>query len=225
MQRGDFLHHQLVDTQAAGRIDDQHVVVVLARPVHRRAGDLDRLLVRLRREEVSADLIGNGLQLGDSGGAVDVARDRQHLLLLVFLEPLGQLAHGGGLAGALQARHQDDGGRLHGQVQLGFLVVAAGRVGAADHGGQLALDHADQGLARGEAADNLLAHGLFLHAGNEFAHDRQRHVGFEHGKAHFAQHLGGVGLGQSGLAAHGLDDPRQALCEVIQHGSGEEFGS
>jgi hypothetical protein len=68
---------------------------------------------------------------------------------------------------------------------------------AADDGGQLALHHAHQGLARRQAADDFLAKGLFLDAGNEVAHDRQRHVGFEHGKAHFAQHLGGVGLGQS----------------------------
>jgi len=218
VQRLDFLHHGFVDTQAACRIDDQHVVIMLAGPVHRRARDVHRFLVGLGGEEIGADLLGYGLELGDSGGAVDVARDRQHLLLLVFFQPLGQLADSGGLAGALQAGHEDDRGRLHRQVQLAALVVGGQAFLAADDGGQLALHHAHQRLARRQAGHHVLAQCLFLHAGDEFPHHRQGDVGLQHGQAHFAQHFGGIGFGQASLAAHGLDDPRQALSEIVQHG-------
>jgi len=97
-------------------------------------------------------------------------------------------------------------------------AVGAHRFLAADDGGQFLLHHADQGLAGGEAGDHVLAQCLFLDAGDELADHRQRHVGFQQGEADFAQHFGGVRLGQAGLAAHGLDDPRQALCEIVQHG-------
>ena len=225
VQRGDLLHHRLVDTEAAGRIDDQHVVVVLLGPVERRGGNVYRLLVGLRGEEVSADLLRNGLQLRDGGGAIHVARHRQHFLLLVLFEPLGELADRGGLARALQAGHQDDRGRRDVEVQLGGAAahdVAADafqRFLAADDGRQLALHDADQRLARRKARDDVFAERLFLDAGNEFAHDRQRHVGFEQRQADFAQHLGGVGFGQARFAAHGLDHAREPLGQVIQHDS------
>jgi hypothetical protein len=117
VQRGDLLHHRLVDTQTAGRIDDQHVVVVLARPVERGARDVDRLLVGLRREEIAPTCSDTVLSWAIAAG--DTRRTRPSApSFLVFLQPLGQLARGGGLAGALQAGHQDDGGRLDVQVQF-----------------------------------------------------------------------------------------------------------
>jgi hypothetical protein len=85
--------------------------------------------------------------------------------------------------------------------------------------GKFLLHDADEGLARRQRADDFLAQRLFLHFGDEFAHGRQRDVGLEQGQAHFAQHLGGVRLGEAGLAAHRLDDLGKALCQVIQHRS------
>jgi hypothetical protein len=38
------------------------------------------------------------------------------------------------------------------------------------------------------------------------AHHRQRHVGLQQGHAHFAQHVGHVGFGDAGLAAHFFDE-------------------
>ena len=49
----------------------------------------------------------------------------------------------------------------------------------------------------------------------ELGQSRQRHVGFQQGQAHFAQHLGGIRLGQTRLAAHRLDDLGKALGKVI----------
>lgn len=131
----------------------------------------------------------------------------------------------------MQAGHQDDRGRLDVEVQFGGAAHrqtgGTGRAGggtgdglfAADDGGQLALHDADQRLARRQAGEDVLAERLFFDAGDELAHDRQRHVGLEQRQADLAQHLGGVGLGQARLAAHGLDHPREPLGQVIQHDS------
>ena len=121
MQRGDFLHHRFVDGEAAGRVDQQHVVVVALGPVERGARDVHRLLIGFRREQFGADLLGHRLQLLDSGGAVDVARNGQHFLLALLAQQLGELAGGGRLTRALQAGHQDHGGRLTARLRSAAL--------------------------------------------------------------------------------------------------------
>ncbi len=127
--------------------------------------------------------------------------------VLALGEPARQLTRGGGLAGALQARHQDHGGRLDGQRQF----VGVGAQVAAHEGGQFLVDDADQRLARAEAAGDFFAQRLFLHPRDKVANDRQRDVGFQERHAHFAQHLLRVGLGKAGFPAQRLDDTRQAL--------------
>ena len=167
MQRADLAHHGLVDAQAAGRVQDQHVVVMAACVVDRVAGDVLGLLAGVGRQEVHADLRGHGLQLLDGGGTVDVGRHHQHFLLaglaavlsvLALGQPARQLAGGGGLARALQAGHQDHGGRLHGQRQF----AGVGAQVAAHQRGQFLVDHADQGLAGAEAAGDFFAQRLVL---------------------------------------------------------------
>ncbi|CAI8697549.1 hypothetical protein EMIT0111MI5_60374 [Burkholderia sp. IT-111MI5] len=214
VQRGDFLHHRLVDAEAAGRVDDQHVMVVALRPVDGRQRDVDGLLVRRRREEVGADLFAHRFQLHDGGRTIHVARHGQHLLLVLLAQQLRELADGRGLARALQAGHQDHGGRRDREIQLGGLAFVV----AADHGGQFLLDHADERLTRRQAADHFFAERLFLDLGDEFADDRQRHVGFQQRETHLAEHLLRVGLGEPGLAAQRLDDARHPLSEIVEHG-------
>ena len=209
VQQADLVHHRLVDAQPAGRVDDQHVVIVVPGPVHCGARDVGRLLVGLRREEVHAGLLGHGLELVDGGGAVHVAGNRQHLLLAVLAQPLGDLAHRGGLARALQASHQDDGGRLGGQIQLGGLAT-----NQVHHG---IVDDAHQRLAGGERLQHLLAQCLFLHLGNEVAHHGQGHIGLQQGDADFPQHFLGIGFGQASLTAHGLHNARKALGKAVEH--------
>jgi hypothetical protein len=80
--------------------------------------------------------------------------------------------------------------------------------------------HADQRLSRRQRADDLLAEGFFLDAGDEFLDHRQGHIGFEQGHAHLAQHVGDVVFGQTCLAAEILDDAAEALGEVVEHGRG-----
>jgi hypothetical protein len=194
-------------SEAAGGVDEDHVVVMPLGVVQRGGGNVGRLLLAGRREKVYPGLGRNGFQLFDGGGAIDVATDGQHLLLLPLLEPLAELGRGGGLAGALQAGHQDHRRRLGGEVEPG--------TGAAHQFGEFAMDDADQCLAGRQRADHFLAEGLFPDAGGELLDHRQRDVGFEQGHAHFAQHVGNVVFGQSSLAAQVFYDATEPLGKVV----------
>ena len=92
-------------------------------------------------------------------------------------------------------------GRLGGEVDVGYPL--------AHGGGQFAVDDADQRLPGLERAQHFLAQRLLFDAGNEVAHHGQRHVSFEQGHAHLAQHVRDVGLGDAGLATHLLDEARE----------------
>lgn len=208
-----LLHHRLVDRKAPGRIDDQHVVEVAPCVIERIPGDVQGLLACFAREEVGSSLRRNGLQLFDGRGTIDVGRDREHLLLARFDEPLGKLARGGRLARALKAGQKNHRRGLHREVDLALF----GRQVAADHLRQLALNDTHERLAGVEVCDHLFAHGLGLDAGDELTHHRQRNVGVKQRKAHLAQHRTGVFFGQAGLAAHGLQNARQTGTKVFKH--------
>jgi hypothetical protein len=70
-----------------------------------------------------------------------------------FFEPLGELAGGGGLTGALQAGHEDDGGRLRGEV----LKRAVSLPRMVD---ELVVDDFDDLLGGREGGGDLRAEGL-----------------------------------------------------------------
>ena len=113
----------------------------------------------------------------------------------------------------MQAGHQDHRRRLGGEVDVGDAF--------AHRRGELAVDDADQRLARRERAHHLGAERLVLDAGDEVAHHRQRDVGLEQGHAHFAQHVLDVVFGDAGLAAHRLDEAAEPFGEVGSHGRGD----
>jgi len=114
-----------------------------------------------------------------------------------------QLGGGRGLAGALQAGHQDHRRRLGFQVELGDAFAHRRR--------QLAVDDADEGLSGRERADDLATERAGLDPGDEIAHHRQGDVGFEERHAHLAQHVLDVVFGDAGLATHRLDEPAEAI--------------
>ena len=114
-----------------------------------------------------------------------------------------ELRGGRGLAGALQSREQDDGRRLHGEIER--------RGGAAHQRGELAMDDADQRLPGRQRADDFLADRLVLDRRDEVLDDRQRDVGFEQREAHLAQRVLDVVVGEPCLAAQPFDDVRQPL--------------
>jgi hypothetical protein len=171
--------------------------------VERRQRDVARLLIRRTREPLGAGLPGDRLELFDGRRSVDVGRYRQHLLLAPLDQVLGELGRGRGLAGALQAGHQDHRRRLRREVDV--------RDAVAHRRGQFLVHDADQRLTRIERSGHLGAERLVLDAGDELAHDRERHVGLQQRHAHFAQHVRDVRFGDARLAAHRLDHARQAF--------------
>ena len=141
-----------VDVEAAGGVDDERVAAhvagfaagLLGEALDQRgAGGLALLVAFV---EFGLDGLGDDLELLAGGGAVDVDRD-QHGAVAALLEPGGQLAGGGGFAGALQAGHQDDRGRLRGELE-------AGRV-FAEQGDQLVADDLDDLLGGRERGERL----------------------------------------------------------------------
>ena len=107
MQPFDLLHHRIVDREAAGSIDDEYVVIVLAGIIQRGNGNVFGLLGRSRGEDVHSDLARQGRELFDCGGPVHVATDEQYFFLLL-LKKLRQFSGRGRLARTLQASHEDD---------------------------------------------------------------------------------------------------------------------
>ena len=209
MQLADLGHQLLVDREPAGRVDEEHVEVVALRMVEGRGGDGERRIGRARREPLGTRLARHRLQLFDGGRAVHVGRDGEHLLASPLDQVLGQLGRGRGLAGALQAGHQDDRRRLRGEVELGD-AIAHGRC-------ELAADDADQRLARRQRAHDLGAERALLHPGDEVADDRQRHIRLEERDAHFAHHVLDVVFGDARLATHRLDEAAQPIGECRCH--------
>jgi hypothetical protein len=191
----------IVDREPSRRVDDQHVHVVRAGVLHCAPGDVDRFFVAGGRHELRARLTGHRFQLLDGRRAIDVGRHHRHFLALL-LQHQRELAAGGGLAGALQSRHQDDGRRLRREVERGVRL--------AHQRGELAVHHANQRLPRREAADDLGAERLGAHGVDEVLDHRQRDVRLQQRDAHFAQRFLDVRLRQARFAAKLLDDAREA---------------
>ena len=210
MQFGDLAHHGLIDRQPSGGIDNQHIVIVGAGILQRRQCNVQGLGAGLGRKKRRAGLCRHGFELLDGRRPIDVTRHQQGLAPFALNEPLGQLAAGGGFARALQTGHQYHCRRGYRQVQTCGL--------AAHQCSEFALHHADQRLTGREAAHHILTERLFLHLGDEIAHHRQRHISLEQGNAHLAQGVLNIVFGQTRLTAQGLDDARQALGQVVEHG-------
>ena len=206
----DLLHHLGVDGEPTGGVDDQHVapeaaslLETLGRGEHRVAG---------LGEHRDADLVAERAELLDGGGALEVGADHQRVATL-GLEPAGELGRVGGLAGALEAGHQHDGGGFAGVADLQRL--------ATQDPGQLGVDDLDDLLAgiehlRAGGADRLLAD-----AGDDVAGDAHVDIGFEQGGADLAHHLVDIGLGQTALAADLLDDAVETAGQVLEHATAE----
>ena len=126
LERLQLLHELLVDVQAAGGVHDDHVAAAVDGLAARFLGQaLDRRGVgfaHLAFVEVRLHRLGDDLQLLARRRAVDVHAHQQRTAA-ALLQPGRELARGGGLAGALQAGHQNDGGRLRGEPELGSVFA------------------------------------------------------------------------------------------------------
>ena len=121
-----------------------------------------------------------------------------------------QLARGGGLAGALQADHQD--GDRRGGVQ-----VERHRAGAAELLDHHVVDDLHHLLAGGDAVQHLLADGALADLGDEVLDHGQRHVGIQQREADLAQGVVHVGLAQRAAAAQAVEDAGEFSRKAFEH--------
>ena len=141
-----LVHQGLVHMQAAGRVEEDHVVAVLLRMADGRLGDLHGVFLP-HLEHRDAELTADDLQLLDGGGAVNIAGDEQRALALLF-EQTGELCAVRGLACALQTDEHNDRRRLGGDGNT--LIFAAHQTD------ELFVDDLDDRLCRGQALQHVL---------------------------------------------------------------------
>ena len=126
----------------------------------------------------------------------------------------GELAGGGGFAGALEAGHEDDGGGLRGGL------LEAGGVAAEDVE-ELVVDDFDDLLGGGEGGGDLPPMALVADVVDDVGDDGEVDVGLEEGEADLAEGVGDVFVGDGALAAEGLEGALELVAEVFKHGLGE----
>ena len=144
------------------------------------------------------------------GGAVDVYRD-QHGTVTALLEPCGQFAGGGGFAGALQAGHENHGGRLGGEFEAGRIF--------AEHCDELVAHDFNDLLGGGKRGEYLGADGLDANVLDEVADDVEVDVGFKQGYADFAESFRDVFFRERALAAEGLEGALKFVSKIFKHRS------
>jgi hypothetical protein len=184
---GQLVHQLLIDVQAAGRVDDQHVAVVLDRLLARPFGDLDRVGLAGLRVDVRLGLRAELLELLDRRRALQVG-GREGDVLVLLLQQLGELRARGRLARSLQSAHQDHGGTAGREDEV--------TTRAAHQRGELVVDRLDHGLARVEGLRDLLAGEALPQRGGELLDDLEVDVGLEQGEANLAEGLVHVVLGE-----------------------------
>ena len=102
-----LLHQMRLVLEAAGGVDDQHVLAGRGRLLDAVEDDSGGVAAFLAGDDRRADAVAPDLQLLDRGGAEGVAGGEQDAIILL-LQPMAELADGGRLAGAVDADHQDD---------------------------------------------------------------------------------------------------------------------
>jgi hypothetical protein len=127
------------------------------------------------------------------------------------LQPASELGRRGGLARALQARHQDHARQLRRERERA-------RLGAAQHLDHLVPHDAQHRLVRGQALQDLLAHRAGPHALDELLGDAEVDVRFEQCEADLAQRGIDLGLAEDTLPAEGPEYPLEPFAERLEHG-------
>ena len=177
--------------QAAGGIQEHHVVAVVGGVLHRLLGDGHGVdLPHLKHRDVQ--LLAHHLQLVDGGGTVYVAGRQQRALAELAAHQARQLGAVGGFTGALQTHHHHHGGAAVGGVQP--------CVGAAHQLRQFFVDDLDDLLGGGQAVQHVAAHAALGDLGHEILDHLIADVGLQQGEAHLAHTGADIGLGQAALA-------------------------
>ena len=159
---------------------------------------------RVRGEHGYAGALADHLQLGDCVGALQVT-GHQHGAVALGLEPLGELAGQGGLAGALEAGQHDDGGAGLGEADPAGL--------AAEDLHELLVDDLHDLLARVQRAGDLGAEGALAHAAGELPDHGHGDIGVQEGTPDLADCGVNVRLGEAAFATQILEGCCQPVRE------------
>ncbi len=204
-----FLHHVLVDVQATGGVDDDHVAQVIDRVLHAFLGDGDRVLP-VAAVHAHAHLVAERLELVGGGGTVHVARHEQRRVLFL-LQAIRELGGGSRLARALKADEHDDVRDAAREDELG--------IGASQKLGQL-VEHDLHDVLRGrERIEHLGGETALLRAGAELLHHLEVDVRFQKRQADLAHGGVDVVFGEAALAAQAGEDVLQTLGQAFEHGN------
>ena len=99
----DFNHHRLVNGETAGGIDNHQVIAIALGMLDGVLCDGDGVLALGLAIDGHLNLLGDGLELVDSGGTVNVTGHEQRFaFFLAALEAVGEFAGESGLTGTLQ---------------------------------------------------------------------------------------------------------------------------
>ena len=150
------------------------------------------------------ELLAERLELVDSGGTIDVARDETRWRLLA-LELARELGGGRRLTGTLKSDHHDDR-RRHG-AELEPLAPLA------EHRRELVVDDLDELLAGRDGAQLRDADRLLLDALEELARQLEVDVGLEQDAAHLAKPLFDVGFSEDAAAAEAGENVASSFSE------------
>ena len=156
-------------------------------------------------------------ELLHGGGAAGVERGHEHALALALLEAAGELGGGGGLAGALQADHED-------RARAGESMRRwPGSPSPRSMSIERVVDDLDDLLAGGDGLGDGLALGLVGDGLDEVAGDGERDVGFEQRGADLAQRGGDVLVGEGALAGERAEDAGEPVGKGLEHGPPPSF--
>ena len=187
-----LVHHRLVHVQAAGGVEQDHVVPALPGGLQAGARHLQRGRADRPGVDLDPDVVAQLHELVDRGGAVHVGGHQQRLVA-ILAQPDRQLGGGGRLARALQP-DQHHHRRLGVELQLVAL--------AAQHLDQLVVHDLDDLLAGLDAVEHVGADAPSrARSATKVLDDLVVDVGLQQGKPDLAQGDVKVGLGDLGLAA------------------------
>ena len=208
--RRAFGHQLVVDVEAPGGIEQDHVVALLRARLHGAPRDGDGSLARDHRQHVDLGLHAERRKLLHGRRPAGVERGHQHALLVGHAQEAAELGGRRGLAGALEAHHENGGGRRRGgDADLGGL--------AAQHLDQVIVHDLDHLVAGRHALQHVGADRLRAHACDKILDHRQRHVRFQQGDPHVAERGVHVRLAQRAAPRQRLEDPVQPGRQTIEH--------
>src|SRR5579859_5921688 len=123
-------------------------------------------------------------------------------------EPFGELAGGGGFAGALQADDHPDGGRAGGEERLGVL---------AEERGELVANGFDHLLIGRKLQHDFATDGFLADVGKQLVGNTDVDIAFEEGFADFSESGVEVLVGEFALSAEVLEGALQLFGQVLKH--------